>query len=48
MNSSILIQNELKGNMDKAKERKRKKVEEMDLDELISKFIAKDSQSHIQ
>lgn len=34
--------------MDKAKFRKDKKNEELDFDELINKFCAKDSESNIQ
>ena len=54
MNSStLLIQKHLQDNMDKAKQLKKEKrkgkgaLEDLDFDELISKFIAKDTESNI-
>lgn len=49
-NSSILIHKHLHDNMENAKKKRNQKkgIEELDLEELISKFIAKDSESNIQ
>jgi isopropylmalate/homocitrate/citramalate synthase len=52
MNSStLLIQKHLQENMDRAKQLKKDKrkgaLEDLDFDELISKFIAKDTESNI-
>ncbi len=52
-NSSLLVKQQLMQNMEQSKQikenrKKKKALHDLDFDELISKFIAKDSQSNLQ
>jgi hypothetical protein len=41
------VQLQLKDNFDKVKKRKQKAIEDLDLGELISKFISRDTEANI-
>ncbi|CDW89624.1 UNKNOWN [Stylonychia lemnae] len=48
LNSSILVHQHLQQNMENAQKKKKKALHDLDFGELISKFIAKDSQQTLQ